>query len=114
MKYFSAHLLIVCLADDGKPHARNLYDNPFFVFRARDNAHAFKRALDFGKQQETRYKNHKGQWVRWAFVRVEAIKCLGRSVDGVEVGSLLEELKIERPIPFRKRFSPQKSRPDYD
>jgi hypothetical protein len=114
MNYFSARLLMVCLVDDDKPITRNLCDYPFFLFRARDHSHAFKRSLEFGKQQETRYKNDRGQWVRWAFVRVEHITRLGRSLDGVEVGSLLDFLKTKRPISFKKRFSPQRSKPNLD
>jgi hypothetical protein len=114
MNYFSARLLMVCLVDDDKPMMRNICDRPVIVFRARDDTHAFKRSLEFGKQQEIRYKNRKGQWVRWAFVRVENITRLGRSLDGVEVGSLLDVLKTKRPIPFKKRFSPQRSKPNLD
>lgn len=114
MDYYSARLLVVCLVDDGKPRKRNTCDYPFFVFRAKDYKHAFRRALDLGKQQETRYANDKGQQVRWAFVQVENVKRLGRKLDGVEVGSLLDVLHSNRPIPFRKRFHPQKSKVFYD
>jgi hypothetical protein len=84
------------------------------VFRARDYRYAFEKALVLGKQQESRYKNYKGQGVRWAFVQVENIKRLGRSLDGVEVGSLLDVLKPKRPIPFNKRFHPRKSKVCFD
>lgn len=109
MNYFCARLLVVCLVDDGKPRKRNTCDYPFVVFRARDIDHAFERALALGKQQEARYKNVRGQWVRWAFVQVENIKLLGRTLDGLEVGSVLTSLRSEDPIPFRKRFAPKRS-----
>jgi hypothetical protein len=114
MDYYSARLLIVCLVDDGRPRKHNTCDYPFLVFRARDDRHAFQRALDLGKQQETRYLNGKGQWVRWAFVQVENIKRLGLTLDGREVGSLLDVMRSDHPIPFRKRFSPKKSKVYYE
>jgi hypothetical protein len=114
MDYYSARLLVVCLVDDGKPRKRNTCDYQFVVFRARDYGRALERALALGKQQETRYKNAKGQWVRWAFVEVQNIKRLGRSVDGREVGSLLDVLRSEHPMPFRKRFHPRASKVQYD
>ena len=66
-----------------------------------------------GKQQETRYKNGKGQWVRWVFVQVENVKHLGRTLDGAEIGSLLGVLRSDQPVPFRKRFAPKKSKVCY-
>ncbi len=114
MTYFCARLLVVCLVNDGKLKMRNTCDYPFIVFRARDYEHAFERALALGKQQESRYKNSKGQAVRWAFVQIENIKRIGRSLDGVEVGSLLDVLKRKRPIPFNKRFNPRKSKVWFD
>ena len=114
MDYYSARLLIVCLVDDCRPRKRNTCDYPFVVFRAKGYKQAFQRALNLGKQQETRYKNGKGQWVRWAFVQVENVKHLGRTLDGVEIGSLLDVLRSDRPVPFRKRFHPKKSKVYYD
>ena len=114
MDYYSARLLIVCLVDDGRPRKRNTCDYPFVVFRAKGYKHAFQRALDLGKQQETRYKNGKGQWVRWAFVQVENVKHLGKTLDGLEIGSLLDVLRSDQPVPFRKRFHPKKSKVYYD
>src|SRR5437588_425212 len=78
MDYCSARLLVLVLIDNSRPLKRNTCDYPFFVFRARNYKHAFQRALKLGKQQQTRYKNSKGQWVRWAFVEVENVKHLGR------------------------------------
>jgi hypothetical protein len=114
MDYYSARLLVVCLVDDGRPQKRNTCDYPFMVFRARDHKHAFQRAFELGKQQETRYKNAKGQWVRWALVQIESVKHLGRTLDGLEIGSLLDVLRSDQPIPFRKRFHPKKSKVLYE
>ena len=106
MPYFCARLLIVCLVDDGKPRKRNTCDYPFVVFQAADYQEAFSLAIDLGKRQETKYKNSKQQSVRWAFIQVEQIWELGGSVDGKEVGSQMDILKTDEPIPFRKRFRP--------
>lgn len=114
MDYYSARLFVICLVDDGKPRRSNTCDYPFVVFRARDYEHAFKRALDLGKQQEGRYKNGKGQWVRWALVGVENVKHLGKRLDGLEIGSLLDVYRSDRPVPFTKRFHPKKSRVYFD
>jgi hypothetical protein len=111
MPYYCARLLIVCLVNDRKPRRKNTCDYPFVLFRASNDNEAMKRALELGKEQETRYKNSKSQWVRWAFVSVQVIKILGRRLDGIEVGSLLDVYVSEKPIPFRKRFSPEKSTP---
>jgi len=113
MDYYSARLFVLCLVDDGKPRKRNTCDYPFVVFRARGFPQAFARALALGREQETTYANGKGQSVRWVFVRVEEIKRLGRDLDGREVGSLLDVFRSDAPIPFRRRFRPEKYQPQY-
>jgi hypothetical protein len=114
MGYYSARVFVICMVDDGKPRRRYTCDYPFFVFRAKSREQAFERALALGKNQETRYKNHKGQWVRWALVEVEAIKRLGRRLDGVEIGSLMDAHRSAQPISFGKRFHPERSSVIYD
>jgi hypothetical protein len=112
MSYYCARLLVVCLVNFRKPRKRNLYDYPFVVFRAVSYSSAFKVALKLGKAQETRYEgSKKGESVRWAFVRVEEIKRLGRNLNGVEVGSILDRLRTNNPIAFGKRFHPERSKP---
>ena len=111
MDYYCAQLLTVCLVADGKPRKLNTCDYSFVLFKANDYEHAFERAVALGKQQETQYSNAKGQPVRWAFVRVEAIKHLGAELDGIEVGSLLDVWRTEEPLPFSKRFQPHRSKP---
>ena len=113
MEYYSARLLVICLVDDGKPRKRNTCDYPFIVFRARDYAHAFRRALELGRQQQAVYKNVKRQKVRWSLARVEEIKRLGRSIDGCEVGSLLDVFRSDKPLPFSQRFQAAKHQPVY-
>ena len=114
MDYYCVRLLVIILVDDGKPRKRNTCDHPFVIFGAKDDQHAFQRALKWGKQHEHRYKNIKGQWVRWAFVEVESIKLLGRKLDGLEIGSVLADHYSKTPIPFNKRFHPEKSKVVYD
>jgi hypothetical protein len=114
MDYYSVRLLVLILVDDGKPRKLNTCDHQFVIFRARDDQHAFQRALKWGKKLETRYKNIKGQWVRWAFAEVVSIKLLGKKLDGLEIGSALADHRSKTPIPFNKRFHPKKSKVAYD
>jgi Domain of unknown function (DUF4288) len=111
MAIFCARLLVVCLVDDGRPKKRNTCDYPFVLLEATDHESAFAKAIELGKKQETKYRNSKQQLVRWAFVKVEQITQLEEPLDGQEVGSLLDVLKTEEPLGYRKRFSPSKSRP---
>lgn len=104
MNYYCARLLTVILVDDGRPRRRNHGDYAFVVFRARDYEHALELAEAYGKKHQTRYRNGRGQWVRWAFVGVQVIKHLGKSVDGQEVGSVMSDLRSAEPIPYKKRF----------
>ena len=113
MDFYSAQLFVLCLVDDGRPRKRNICDYPFVIFRARGFEHAFARALALGHEQETTYANIKHQSVRWVFVRVEEITLLGKNLDGREVGSLLDVFRSDAPIPFRRRFRPEKYQPQY-
>ena len=111
MPLFCARLLVVCLVDDGKPRKRNVCDYPLVLLKAGDYQSALAKAIELGKKQETKYKNSKQQMVRWAFVKVEQITLLEGALDGQEVGSLLDVLKTEEPITYRKRFNPRTSTP---
>ena len=111
MSYYCARLLVVCLVNSRKPRKTNLYDYPFVVFRATNYSSAFKVALKLGKAQETHYQGSTGYSVRWAFVRVEEIKRLGRKLDGIEVGSILDRLRTKEPLTFGRRFHPERSKP---
>jgi hypothetical protein len=81
------------------------------LLEATDYQSALARAIEIGKKQETKYKNSRQQMVRWAFVKVEHITLLEETLDGQEVGSLLDVLKTKEPIPYRKRFNPKNSTP---
>jgi hypothetical protein len=111
MDYYAARLLVVCLVDDSEPRKRHTCDYQFMVFRARDYNHAFERALELGRAQQTIHKNAKGQNVRWVLARIEEIKHLGRKIDGCEVGSLLDTFRSDKPISFRHRFQPAQHPP---
>ncbi len=114
MSYFCARLLVVCLVDDGKPRKKNLCECPIFLISAKGYKEAFRRALALGRRVETRYKNHKGQHVRWAFVRVEEIEKLPRRLDGAEIGcSLLDYWVSDSAVPYGRRFDPRKSTPSF-
>lgn len=113
MKYYCARLLVICLVNTGKAKRKHICDYPFVVFKARDYEHAFERALTLGKEQETKYKNSKGEMVKWVLAKVEAINCLGENIDGIEVGSLMDVWKSKKPIKYSKRFNPKNSKTIY-
>lgn len=82
------------------------------LIRAANHAQAFKAALVLGKEQEVRFEGaKKSQTVRWAFVRVEEIKKLPRKLHGAEVGSVLDSLRTNSPVPYKKRFHPERHKP---
>lgn len=111
MPFFCARLLVVCLVNDKRPRKRNICDYSFVLLKAMDHQEAFARALDLGKEQEVRYKNEKGQMVRWAFVKVEEITQLKVPLDGQEVGCVLDVMNTREPVGYRKRFNPGESSP---
>jgi len=114
LSYFSAKLLFVILVDDGKPRKRNTCDHQIVVFKARHHGHALALALAYGKTQEVRYNNLRDQTVRWAFASVQTIKKLGKSLAGQEIGSVLTDETFSQPVPFRKRFHPEKSEVNFE
>jgi hypothetical protein len=109
MEFYSVHLLFVILVDDGRPKKKNHFDESIAVFRAKDFADAFQRALRFGKSHETEYKNDKGQRVRWALVEISKLDCVGKKIDGKEVASNLHYRTQKQPIPASKKFHPERA-----
>ncbi len=111
MEYFSARLIVVSLVDNGKPGKKNLCDESIMVFKAKDYQHAFERALELGKEHEHAYRNSNDQNVRWAFVEVAEVRCIGKKIDGVEVTSKLFDLSSKKPVSFDKQFHPEDKLP---
>jgi len=109
--YFCARLLVICIVDDRKPKKKHTCDYPFLMIRAKNEEEAFSKALALGKEQETNYKNQKGQDVRWALAAVEQIWNLGDSIEDVEVGSIMDVWKTEKAIAFEHKFSPEDRMP---
>ncbi len=114
MKYYSARLLFIILVDDGRPRKRNDYDESVVVFRSRDQNQAFRKALAIGHTMETVYKNKFGQDVRWAFVAIESIRLLVQKVGNGEVSSKLDSRITKNAISFKRRFKPEKSKPEME
>jgi len=112
MDFWSARLLFIILVADGAGRKRNHYDESVIVFRAKDFGHAFKRALQLGRTQETDYKNDKGQRVRWALVEIGNLDCVGPKVDGKEVGSVLHYRTSRDRISPDRIFHPERSKPE--
>lgn len=111
MDFYSARLLFIILVDDRKPKKKNHFDESVVVFRASDFKDAFKRALRLGKNQETSYRNNKGQQVRWVLTNVLSLDCVGKTIDGKEISSKLHYRTLLKPIPAGKQFYPEKSKP---
>jgi hypothetical protein len=111
MEYWSARLTFIVLVNDGRLRKRHTYDDSVVVFRARDFCHAFDRALELGHSQETEYRNVYGQKVRWALVKVVKLQCVGPRLDGREISSLLEVRRSKEPIPYNRRFHPERLKP---
>ena len=112
MDFYSARLLFIILVADGGGRKRNHYDESVIVFRAKDFSHAFKRALELGRAQETDYKNDKGQRVRWALVEIRSLDRVGPKVDGKEVASVLHYRKSRERISPSRIFHPERSKPE--
>jgi len=110
--FYTARLLFVSLVESNRAKKSNLYDDSVIVFRAKDFAHTFERALEIGKSKETTYKNASGQTVRWALVEIVNIDYVGKIIDGNEVASKLHYRVTKKPIALRKRFRPERSKPD--
>ena len=108
MNFYSARLLYIVLVD-GDPRKRNHYDDRIIVFRAKDRADAFRRALRLGRKEETGYKNCYGKRVRWALVEIASLDRVGRKIDGAEIASRLHYRTSKKCIPPRRRFHPERS-----
>ena len=112
MEFYSARLLYIILVNDGRAKKRNHYDEVVIVFRARDINSAFKRALQLGRAQETKYLNHRKRAVRWALVKIKNLDCVGKKVDGKEVASNLHYSVSKNSIAPTTQFHPEKSKPE--
>lgn len=111
MDFFSARLLFIILVGDGRSKKRNHYDETVIVFRAKDQEHAFKLALEIGRRQEADYLNDKDQRVRWVLTKVVAVDWVGRVINGKEVSSCLHYRVSKQPIAPDQIFHPENSHP---
>jgi Domain of unknown function (DUF4288) len=112
-RYYSARLLHAALVG-GKPRrSKILCDETVVVFRASDHARAFRAALKLGRSAEHEYRNQYRQIVRWAFVEVVAMKELGTTLDQQEVSSRLHDRAFPGRPHLRKRFHPERSKPQW-
>jgi hypothetical protein len=111
MDFYSARLLFVSLIEGRKAKKVNLYDDSVIVFKAKNFDHAFQRALEIGKANETTYKNAYGQTVRWALIEIVNLDYVGKKIDGHEVASKLHRHTSEKPFTLTTRFHPEKSKP---
>ncbi len=111
--YYSARLLHVAIVGDKRPRRRQLCDETVILFRARNDADAFKSALRLGHSREHQYQNNRGEIVRWVFAEIVAMAHLGNVVDGIEVASRLHDRVLGKPASLRTRFHPERSKPQW-
>lgn len=109
MHYYSARLHKVCIVDEPENYEEGKYtcDYSFVIFRADSYEDAFQRALGLGRDQETIYKNSEGNDVRWALNAVEEVTELEPDLDGIEIGSILDEYVPKEPIGITTVFQPE-------
>lgn len=109
--FYSARLLHVAIVGDRKPRRRQLCDETIILFRARNDADAFKSALRIGHTREHQYPGNRGEVVRWVFAEIVAMARLGSLIDGIEVSSRLHDRVLVKPVSLRTRFHPERSKP---
>jgi Domain of unknown function (DUF4288) len=115
MIYYSARLHMVSIVDDPDELRERSYvcDYPFVLFQAADDAAAFARALELGKEREIEYVNSDGNRVHWRLRAVEFIWKLGTEIDGIEVGSLMDVYQPDEELSVDTSFSPESIMPTY-
>jgi hypothetical protein len=112
-QYYSARLLHVAIVGGSQRRRKLLCDESVFLFRAKNTADAFRRALRIGRAKEHEYRNKHRQLVRWAFADVLSMSFIGRSVDGEEVSSRLHDRVLPKPASLRHKFHPERSKPPW-
>jgi hypothetical protein len=111
--FYSARLLHVAIVGDKKPRRRQLCDETVVVFRARNDADAFRCALRVGRSRDHQYRNDGGKLVRWVLAEVVAMARLGSQIEGIEVSSRLHDRVLAKPASLRTRFHPERSKPQW-
>ena len=116
MTLYCARLHVVCIVDD--PVAlidrEHTCDYQFVMIVADDTEHAFRRACDVGRDQETDYVNGDGQRVQWRLRAVEHLRELPTDLHGVEVGYLLDVYHPDEQLFYDPPFEPKLFAPTTD
>jgi hypothetical protein len=87
--------------------------SPNFIFASVTYVYA-QRFPTNNVSQEQAIRRASRLWVGMSPTEVEKIKHLGKTWDVLEIGSLLDVLRSDQPVSFRKRFHPKQSRVGHD
>jgi hypothetical protein len=90
MKWYSARIVSQCFVNGKQSRAKQyLFDESVIVIRALNPAIAYNKALQFGKKQNVKYKNSRGENVNWRFCGLADLdEILSNSIkDGTEISS---------------------------
>ncbi|MGI9302314.1 MAG: DUF4288 domain-containing protein [Gammaproteobacteria bacterium] len=113
MQYFTARLVILVLADNGKPITECTRDSVIVLIHAPNRDAAFRKALELGKEQETEYENEAGELVRWVFKEVDMIWELGEELTEGEIASVPDKYVPDVPLESTVEFKPEAEEPIY-
>lgn len=82
------------------------------TFRARGFEHAFVRALELGRREESDYRNTEGERVVWRLKDILSLDMIpDETLDGVEVHCEISEVPETDVVPFDSKFFPERSQP---
>jgi hypothetical protein len=105
MKWYSARIVTQCFVD-GKPSrgSQYLFDESVIVVRANNPEHAHKRAQQYGRLSQTKYKNDQGETVVWKFCGLSDLdEILEKSItSGTEVSSVRKVFRSKHELVVKK------------
>jgi hypothetical protein len=107
-QWFSARIRLVCLLEGS---GAQRFQDSVVVFRARDFADAFRRALEIGRGHEEEYLNGDGERVAWRLKEVLSLDVVHGDLDGAEVSSEPVDVLDEVRDPFETTYAPESSDP---
>jgi hypothetical protein len=109
-QWFSTKIRLACLISAKGLHS---YMDSIYVFRSSDFEHAFRKALEIGKSQESHYLNADQQLVEWKLKEILSLDLI--SSESLEAGAEVYSEPVE-PLPSEQilldyEFDPESSKP---
>jgi len=89
MSWFLAKIVYRIICGDGSHTAQ--FDEQLRLINAIDEASAFEKARQIGKQEQEVFPNSHQQLVHWQFVNVSELYKISELIDGAELYSRVEE-----------------------